>query len=278
MEKILVSLGLISEMPSRSLALLWTFFHKGEKQNLTHYHTYCKGCVRHHTEDLMAQEPLVTLDDAADLARQNRIFGQGALPSALFDRLVVTDIHLPACINSQSIRGEKTAFVAHILGRVGRGAATSEKCPHTSLEAREEAKAHREELSVSSTSSKRSAPDGEHSSIQSKKSKTGTQQPLRVYNALSMPFSATEAAAIKAQALRAAISGNFPFRAFEDVEVLKLLGMLRKEAPDIMPSRKILSGSLLNEAANVCDRNLSAVLQGKELGLSFVVLFKLPKP
>jgi len=49
MEKILVSLGLISEMPSCSLALLWTFFHKGEKQNLTHYHTYCKGCVQHHT-------------------------------------------------------------------------------------------------------------------------------------------------------------------------------------------------------------------------------------
>jgi len=50
----------------------------------------------------MAQEPLVTLDDAADLAGQNWIFGQGALPSALFDRLLVTDIHLPACINSEA--------------------------------------------------------------------------------------------------------------------------------------------------------------------------------
>ena len=49
----------------------------------------------------MAQEPLVMLDDAADLARQNQIFGRGALPSALFNRLLVTDIHLSACINSE---------------------------------------------------------------------------------------------------------------------------------------------------------------------------------
>ena len=27
---------------------LASFFHCGEKQNSSHYHTYCKGCVEHH--------------------------------------------------------------------------------------------------------------------------------------------------------------------------------------------------------------------------------------
>jgi len=102
MEKILVSLGLISEMPSCSLTLLWTFFIKVRSRIWPIIIPTAKDVCSITPKDLMAQEPLVTLDDAADLARQNQIFGQGVLLSALFDRLLVTDIHPPACINLEA--------------------------------------------------------------------------------------------------------------------------------------------------------------------------------
>jgi hypothetical protein len=85
-----------------------------------------------------------------------------------------------------------------------------------------------------------------------------------------MPFSTSEADAIQAQALRAIVSSNSPFGLFEDPEMLTLLGMLRSQAPGIIPTRKVLSGRLLDEASTTVHKKLSMILAGEALGLVYV--------
>jgi hypothetical protein len=173
-----------------------------------------------------------------------------------------------ACRLTGSTRGERTALVAHILGRHG----TNKACLYATKEAIAEAKAHRDDNNdiTSTKPSKRPLNDDPKAVSTSKKAKTTHQTSLKVYNALEMPFSSDEKAAVRVQALRAVISANLPFRAFEDIEMLKLFGMLRNGSPAILPSRKVLAGSLLNQVAKIVDRNLSEMLYGQEVGLSYV--------
>jgi hypothetical protein len=51
---------------------LWAFFHRGEKQNGTHYHTYCKGCVAQH--EVIGDEGL---DDTSEFIAQKTRFETG---------------------------------------------------------------------------------------------------------------------------------------------------------------------------------------------------------
>ena len=88
------------------------------------------------------------------------------------------------------------------------------------------------------------------------------------YKGIDMPFSPAEAAAIQAQTLQATISGNAPFRFFKDIEVLKLIRMLRTAAPEIMPSAKVVGGHLLNKAAENIETKISKILRKKDVGLS----------
>jgi hypothetical protein len=252
-------------MPPRPLASLWRLFHKGEKQNLVHFATYCKACVEHHTKQLLLEQgdDDLEMDDALQLERKKRIFKEGMQSSPeLFSNHTTC---LPACELTGSTRGERSAFIAHILGRRG----TDKACPYASKEAINEAKAHRDE-SDDITSTKRPLNDEPNVVSAPKKAKTMSQAPLKAYNALEMPLGKHEKAAVRVQALRAVISANLPFRVFEDIEVLKLFSMLRQEAPAVLPSRKVLAGSLLNEVSGVVDKNLAKILHGQDLGLSYV--------
>src|ERR1700676_279671 len=69
------------------LAIIWCYFHKGERQNAAHFHTYCIGCVEYHTGVLMTWEADVEMDTSAKLARKNHIFYQGL--SLLSDNLLM---------------------------------------------------------------------------------------------------------------------------------------------------------------------------------------------
>ena len=81
-----------------------------------------------------------------------------------------------------------------------------------------------------------------------------------------MPFSPSEKGAIQAQALRATVSANLPFRVFEDA-VVKLFWMMRTAAPSILPSAKVIGGRLLNDAAVVVEKKMDKIPQGKNVGL-----------
>jgi hypothetical protein len=87
------------------------------------------------------------------------------------------------------------------------------------------------------------------------------------FKGTDMPFSPSEKGAIQAQALRATVSANLPFRVFEDAKVIKLFWMMRTAAPSILPSAKVIGGRLLNDAAAVVEKKMDKILQGKNVGL-----------
>jgi hypothetical protein len=89
---------------------------------------------------------------------------------------------------------------------------------------------------------------------------------------IDMPFSLNETDAIQAQALRATISANLLFQAFEDPEVVKLFWMMRMAAPSVLPSAKVIGGRLLNDAAAVVEKKMDRLLKGKSVGLKWVFL------
>jgi len=173
------------------------------------------------------------------------------------------------------VRGEKSALIAHILGHNN-----IEPCIHAS----EEARCAATDLKAVTTTVKplvtaasgnpnNSKRDRAASSVGTEsltKKMKQTDLSTHSYKGIDMPFSPTEAAAIQAQTLRATISGNAPFRFFEDIEVLKLMRMLRTAAPGIMPSAKVVGGRLLNEAAENVETKISKILKKKNVGLSYV--------
>ncbi|KZP22392.1 hypothetical protein FIBSPDRAFT_690520, partial [Athelia psychrophila] len=167
------------------------------------------------------------------------------------------------------VRGEKSALIAHILG--GKAA-----CVHASSQATAAATTLKNALASSSgsstptsaSSSKRtgsvaSLPDSQPG----KKSKQTSLLP-HAFKGNDMPFSPPEAAAFQAQALRAVISANLPFRVFEDLEMIKLFEMMRSKAPDVLPSRKVIGGRLLDEAGAVVESKIDKLIRAEIVGLT----------
>ncbi|KAJ7625146.1 hypothetical protein B0H17DRAFT_1151269 [Mycena rosella] len=83
----------------------------------------------------------------------------------------------------------------------------------------------------------------------------------------NQPFTIAEVDEIRAQALRATVSARIPFHARENRELKKLFGLLWTAAPDIMPSRKVIAGRLLNEATEMVEVDVKHGLQGRQIGL-----------
>jgi hypothetical protein len=171
------------------------------------------------------------------------------------------------------VRGKKSALIAHILGH-----SNIEPCTNASEEARRAATDLRAmtatikpPVTAASSNSKRDRAASSVATESLAKKMKQTDLSIHSYKGIDMPFSPTEAAAIQAQTLRATISGNAPFRFFEDVEVLKLIQMLRTAAPDIMPSAKVVGGRLLNEAPKSVETKISKILKKKDVGLSYVL-------
>ncbi|KAJ7258428.1 ribonuclease H-like domain-containing protein, partial [Mycena haematopus] len=94
---------------------------------------------------------------------------------------------------------------------------------------------------------------------------------FRVYSGMDQPFTTAEAAAVQAQVLRATVSAGLSFRTWENPEMQKLLGMFRSAAPAIMPSRKVVGGRLLNEAAGKIEERVHSLLRGREIGLVYTL-------
>jgi hypothetical protein len=164
-------------------------------------------------------------------------------------------------------------MTAHILGGKGIDA-----CIHASDDARREAEIHREVLKKakgakdSISSKKRPAQESDTpddpDKVPSKKAKVMAQGKLKAFNVFDMPFSPHEIPAIQAQTLHAVISANLSFRVFENPEVVNLFQMFRKGAAEVLPSGKVLSGRLLDDAAAGVVKDLKTVLNGKHLGAS----------
>ncbi|KAJ7908024.1 hypothetical protein B0H13DRAFT_2331783 [Mycena leptocephala] len=210
-------------------------FHKSEEmQNSSHWKTYCKGCVDHHLITIKAARVIVPVDAATRLLTDAADFGV-------------------ACTRAGSVRGQKDAWITHVLGSLD--GKTSLPCAWASAGAKAEATTQQ---GVSKTA-KDDAPSNKHARSASTAEaddattkKKMKQSLLNTYTGHSMPFSSSDADAIQSQALRAIVSTNSAFGLFEDPEMLTLFGMMRSRAPDLMPAQE----------------KLSAVLDGQEFGAS----------
>ncbi|KAJ7834463.1 hypothetical protein B0H14DRAFT_2590888 [Mycena olivaceomarginata] len=204
-----------------SLNPLWAFFHKSDIMfNKSHWTTHCEGCVRHHQNRL----------------KKGRLDNVGVATAFINEK----EERAAACELAGAIRGEKGVFITHILG-----SRTTSACPHASKAAQTEAKAQREgaqAAKAAAPSTKRARSPSTAGSVDVTAQKKFKQTMLRTYTGNDMPFSAAEADAIEAQALRAIISSNSPFRLFEEPEMLTLFGMMRSQGPQILPSAKVIGG------------------------------------
>ncbi|KAJ7779844.1 ribonuclease H-like domain-containing protein [Mycena metata] len=214
---------------------LAVFFHRGELQNKKMYYTYCKACV---TEELKRAGATSTT-----LTQGNQAFKD-------------------ACTTVGSTRGEKNAWIAHILG--GRS-----PCPYASAEATAEATLQRTGSQSEKRQRTESTPTAaaDASAPPPKKQKTQSTLSNLVFRRHDMPYSPEEKAALEVQALRAIASSGAPFQLFADPEMKILFGMMRTMAPDALPNPKVIGGRLLNSAAEEVEEkiSLSVPTGGKEI-------------
>jgi hypothetical protein len=129
-------------------------------------------------------------------------------------------------------------MVAHIIGHKGHN-----PCPHASLDAKVAAKAYQtaeaeKKLQQAHARKKQKTRDSDSDDMPHL-----TQQKLKVFRGINVPFSKEQEEAIALQACRAAISVNGSFDIFEDPEMLKLFRMFRSAADDVLLSGKVLGAS-----------------------------------
>jgi hypothetical protein len=231
---------------------LWDYFWRGAKQNSSMYMSYCKGCVAVELEKTGATASTLTQDTAAFKAGE--ISAKGKYPK--------TD-YLKACQAVGNTRGEKHAWIAHILGG-------KTPCPYASAEATAEATVQK---TGSGSSQKRQRTESNSTpadvSEPPPKKKQSTLTGL-TFRRNDMPFGAEEKAAFQKQALRAIVSSGAPLQLFEDPEMKILFGMLRTTAPGIIPTAKVVGGRLLDAEAAEVEEKIKKVMKGKVLGLSYV--------
>lgn len=186
-----------------------------------------------------------------------------------------TFIKIIACLAVGDVNGVKESMIAHIIG--GRGVAA---CPHASAEAvaeatrqREAIQAQKREKTVVQKRPRELPPPPTRGAVEivNKKIRLDSDTlggQFRLYNGHDMPFSEDQSNEIQKQALRAVIATNISFSTLRHFEFLKLFGMLRSAAPEIIPSNKVLGGRLLNEAADSVDEKMKKMLDKKQVGLS----------
>ncbi|KAJ7122587.1 ribonuclease H-like domain-containing protein [Mycena crocata] len=188
---------------------------------------------------------------------------------------------IPACAAAGSVRGDRTPWITHILG--GRSvnpcsyASAAAKAYATSQKDASFAKKQTSTMAAAAPSSSTATAGTSASARKHARSvsvddeapapKRLQQGVFQVFSGRDQPFTTAEAEAIQAQTLRATVSAGLAFRTFENREVLKLIGLFRTAGPEIMPSRKVIGGRLLDEAVEKVDVRVRHALQGRQIGL-----------
>ncbi|KAJ6498527.1 ribonuclease H-like domain-containing protein [Mycena vitilis] len=232
----------------------YTYYHRGLKQNSTHYQTYCKECVNHR----------MVSDGASlsNLTRENPAF-------------------VDACDFVGSTRSDKLPWISHLIGgqgkvarihasETGRAYATAQR---QAIQNAKDAKVAQAALQASQAKKRTHADSTAGSSDvtpapPAKKQQLQTTLSTLVFRRNDMPYSKAEADALQKQALRAIVSSGAPANIFEDQEMETMFGMMRTTAPAIIPSGKVAGGRLLNSAAEEVEATIARVMARKNVGLS----------
>jgi hypothetical protein len=153
-------------------------------------------------------------------------------------------------------------MIAHLIGH--------KPCPYASKEAKKVAKQLRDGGDEAANAEE---ADGDDEVLERPKKRKKifndvkiselTQSELKVFKGISIPFNDVQLEMVKNQFLRATISANLPFRWTEDPEIIKLFLLFRSAACDVIPSRDVLAGRLLNEESVKVEKSLLEALNGK---------------
>ena len=168
-------------------------------------------------------------------------------------------------------------MAAHILGYRG-----VQPCPHASQEAKEAAQEQQEcgkaqKQQVADTSGRKRKYNDQEERIHDASSEAPApkwqelvQRMFTVVQGMEADFTSEEKVAIQAQAEHAVISANLKFSVFKDPEVIKFCCMLRAKAYKILPSGKVVGGTLLKQCTDGVDDAMKKKLVGKWIGLLYV--------
>ncbi|KAF7295822.1 DUF659 domain-containing protein [Mycena chlorophos] len=236
-----------------STAGLGRFFYRGAKSNTTQYRNYCKATVdeyeRLNPVDTEGME-LVEATAAKQALREKAIASLG-----------------------DGVLGYKPAWLAHILG--GQGIQACVKCPE---EARKEAKELDNRKRTGTALGKKAAE---------KRKRTDEQQPIPtdrpakkstteddigpldtfVFKGLDLPFSDFDKELIEIQAERAVVAGNLAEDIFTQPEMVQLFRLFRSRATDVLPSRRLIGGRLLDDAVKRVDKIIVKKLTSRLVGI-----------
>ena len=179
--------------------------------------------------------------------------------------MINVNVYQTACQEGVGgVLGVKDSMIAHILGKNGQN-----PCKNASIEAqktaREEKKGKKKREREDSGSG--SENDGEKKNAKRKLltsiQTTLKQSQLKVFRGIQVPFTKEQEAIVHEQFLCATISANLPFRWVEDPEVISLFLLFRSTAGSVMPSRRQISGQLLDNANAAVTKRLEGALRGK---------------
>jgi hypothetical protein len=194
------------------------------------------------------------------------MYQSSSIPSSLF-----VAVKLAGDVN-----GVPASMAAHINGYRGHS-----PCLHASQEARDAAHSHKNRMPAPMKSvghsvgqkcvlgSIESLSDDEDASSGPEMKKL-CQAPLVVFQGIDLPFTAEQQLAIKEQATRAIISTGSAFSLFEDIEMVKLMTMLRSVAPRVLPKGKAVGTTWLDKCAGRVEEVLLDTFENRQIGLSYV--------
>ncbi|GLB45578.1 putative protein of unknown function (DUF 659) [Lyophyllum shimeji] len=222
---------------------IWDHFLAGEKQNGSHIRAHCRGCIEKHRPD----GAVVELDDEGSPKLSSESWVAEACKAHI-----------------GGVLGVKESMIAHILGKGGNS-----PCPNSSSEARKTARSLKKGKGKRVRDDSGSDSDDDDGAKKPKKkllTKVETsmkQSQLKVFRGIQVPFTEEQKRIVREQFLRATISANLPFRWVDDPEVMSLFLLFRSTAGDVMPSRKQISGPLLDNANVEVTNRLRVELRGE---------------
>jgi hypothetical protein len=176
---------------------------------------------------------------------------------------------------AKDVNGVANSMAAHINGYRG-----SPPCLYTSDAAKEAARTQKSRKSAPKTATNMigqkcpsqhlDSPSDDEDDASKPQQKKPCQSILRVFRGIDIPFTEEQKSAVKEQAMRTIISTGSSFSLFEDIEMIKLMSMLRSAAPQVLPKSKAVSRTWLNKCAGWVEEDLIAAFTGQEAGLSCV--------
>ena len=239
---------------------IWDHFLAGEKQNAAHVRAHCCGCI----EKCCPAGSTVELDDNGNPTKLSSESWVVAAKNNLPYVASVSNAKLSckACkADVGGVLGVKDSMVAHISGR--------SPCPNASPAARKTARAlkkgkgKRERDDSSSESDNQTTKKPAKKKLLTKVETSMKQSHLKVFRGIQVPFTSEQKSIVHEQFLRVTISANLPFQWVEDPEVMILFLLFRSTAGEVIPSRKEISGQLLNKADTALLKRLKIALHGE---------------